>query len=109
MLPVLLASETFEESWSIAVWTDSPRASGAPVLVRSGHPRGEERPFSLGAALGGFLGVGLSSCLPGGLPPCLGNLSDKALGSGKEIVDAKPWHRETVAVVSRTEASAVKR
>lgn len=109
MLPVLLASETFEESWSVAVWTDSPRASGAPVLVRSGHPRGEERPFSLGAALGGFLGVGLSSCLPGGLPPCLGNLSDKALGSGKEIVDAKPWHRETVAVVSRTEASAVKR
>lgn len=74
MLPVLLASETFEESWSVAVWTDSPRASGAPVLVRSGHPRGEERPFSLGAALGGFLGVGLSSCLPGGLPPCLGNL-----------------------------------
>lgn len=76
--------------------------------MRNGKPRGEgvtqfqERLFSLGSALYGFLGVGPSSHLPGAT-------SDKALGSGKEIADAKPWRRETVAVVPRTEASVVKR
>lgn len=85
MLPVLLASETFEESWSVAVWTDSPRASGAPVLVRSGHPRGEESPFSLGAALGGFLGVGLSSCLPGGCLRVWGTFQTKLSGQARKL------------------------
>lgn len=42
-----------------------------------GHLVSRERPFSPGAALGGFLCVQLSSHLPG-LLLCVGDLSDKA-------------------------------